>query len=124
MALIRNSLGLVCIASGLPACSASTPDLAAPAPGCIAARDVRWTRVANDRQIDFRLRNRVTLRNTLPARCRTLHYAGTFEMVPVKPLICPGDQLVVRDRSSRPDEPADAECRLGQFSRIAPEASR
>lgn len=124
MALIRNSFGLVCIASGLPACSASTAYLATPAPDCIASREVRWTRVVNSRQIDFRLRDRVNLRNTLPARCRNLHYAGTFEMVPAKPAICPGDQLVVRNRSSGPGEPGDDYCRLGPFSEIAPDVSQ
>lgn len=96
----------------------------APAPGCIAAHSIGSTRVVNANQIDFMLRDRHVLRNTLPDGCRNLFHVGSFDMASSKPDICPGDTLIVRNRAGGPGEPGDDYCSLGRFAPAYPDAPR
>ncbi len=89
-------------------------------PDCIARRDIVSTRILDDRQIDYRLRDGHRLRNTLTASCRYLAYEDRFDYSAASDRVCPGDHIFVPNREWAHGEYVGSTCSLGNFSAAQP----
>jgi hypothetical protein len=94
-----------------------TPPAAAeagPAVNCVQTSLIEDTRVWNDEVIDFRMRNGVTYRNTLPNRCPTLGYQARFAYRTSTGQLCRQDTITVLQSGSLPGPT----CGLGPFQPV------
>ena len=86
-----------------------------PAVDCLLLREVRETRVRDDRTIDFYLRDRRVYRNTLPFACPDLGFEEAFSYRTSTQQLCAVDTIMVIRRLSGIPGPT---CGLGKFQPV------
>jgi len=108
-----------------PASTAAAPP-AAPAGtvgspvDCVAARDIRSTRIRSGSVIDFHMRNGTVLRNDLGDRCGSLSPRDAITYNRIGSNLCRGDPITVLDQ---PGLIPTASCPLGSFHLLDPAVS-
>jgi hypothetical protein len=106
-----------------PASAPSSPVKTAtgkPASGrsCVQLSQIRETRVVDDRTIDFILRDRTVLRNTLPYACPNLGFERAFSYATSLSELCSVDIISVINNGGGPR--IGASCGLGTFIPYTP----
>ena len=91
-----------------------------PASGrsCVQLSQIRETRVVDDRTIDFILRDRTVLRNTLPYACPNLGFERAFSYATSLNELCSVDIITVINNGGGPR--IGASCGLGAFVPYTP----
>ena len=84
-----------------------------PAEGCVLRRDIRHSRVLDDRTIDFHLAGGRVLRNRLPQACPGLAFDESFSYRTSLDRLCSVDTITVRT----PAGPGPT-CGLGRFQPV------
>ena len=102
---------------------ASAAKVAAPPPvvigeplNCVLLQNIRETRVVDDRTIDFIMRDRKVLRNTLPNSCPQLGFERAFSYSTSINQLCSVDIITVL--YSTPVLQRGASCGLGPFQPV------
>lgn len=130
--MIRSRITLPLCAAGLAAAVALVPAtaqtksqreaLAAARPvgkpvDCVQIRQIRETRVRDDRTIDFYMLGGRVYRNTLPNSCARLGFEEAFSYKTSLSQLCSVDIITVIDRSGSPGIPGPS-CGLGKFQQV------
>ncbi len=131
IALLAGVAGLVALGSCTAGDNRRAPAVAAapmPAPAtpikpaagrsCVQLSQIRETRVVDDRTIDFILRDRSVLRNTLPYACPTLGFERAFSYATSLSELCAVDIITVINNGGGPRR--GASCGLGTFVPYTP----
>lgn len=84
-------------------------------PRCIASADVLAATLADDRSIDFHLRNRRRIRAKMDRDCPAIDYYGGFYLQPEDERICAGRDEI-RPRTG-------AACQIDKFRLMVPKAA-
>jgi hypothetical protein len=82
---------------------------------CVSLRDIRETRVRDDRTIDFYMHGRRVYRNVLPQRCPQLGFEERFAYKTSQSELCSVDIITVL---TGPGLTPGASCGLGQFQPV------
>ena len=85
---------------------------------CVPLTQIRETRVVDDRTIDFILRDRTVLRNTLPYACPNLGFERAFSYKTSLSELCSVDIITVINNGGGPR--LGASCGLGAFVPYTP----
>ncbi len=86
---------------------------------CVSLRQIRSTKVVDDRTIDFRMAGGKTLRNSLPHSCPRLKFEDRFSYRTSLGQLCSIDTIrVLHDYGGRLQEGAG--CGLGKFQPVVP----
>ena len=131
---MRGMIVLAAAVGGLAACSsppapvASTAagPVAAPTPAaaparsisCVQLTQIRETRVVDDHTIDFIMRDRSVLRNTLPNTCPGLGFERAFSYATSLSQLCSVDIITVLQQGGGIRR--GASCGLGSFAPYTP----
>ncbi len=83
---------------------------------CVRLNDIRETHVRSDQVIDFELRNRTVLRNTLPNSCPQLGFEERFAYSVTAGQLCSVDTITVL--TSGGGLTRGATCGLGNFQPV------
>lgn len=86
---------------------------------CVQLSQIRETRVVDDRTIDFILRDRTVLRNTLPYACPTLGFERAFSYATSQSALCSVDIITVVNNGGGGPR-VGASCGLGEFVPYTP----
>ena len=81
---------------------------------CVRLNDVRETHVRSDQVIDFEMRDRKILRNTLPYSCPSLGFEERFTYTVSNGELCSVDTITVLQSTAG----RGATCGLGQFQPV------
>jgi len=109
-------------AAGPQSPAVSVPAVAAAKPrSCVSLTQIRETRVVDDRTIDFIMRDRQVLRNTLPNSCPGLGFERAFTYATSLSELCSVDIITVLQQGGGIRR--GASCGLGAFVPYAPVAA-
>jgi hypothetical protein len=113
--------GLVMLAGvAAPALSQTPPPepvVTGPAVNCINLRNIRGTKVIDDKTIDFHMNGGKVFRNTLPYRCPQLGFERAFGYQLSISQLCAVDVITVIVQGS--GSMRGATCGLGMFTPIS-----
>ncbi len=99
--------------------SPASPIKPASGRNCVQLSQIRETRVVDDRTIDFILRDRTVLRNTLPYACPNLGFERAFSYATSLSELCNVDIITVINNSGGGPR-IGASCGLGNFVPYTP----
>jgi hypothetical protein len=94
-----------------------TPIVTGPPVSCINLRNIRGTKVIDDKTIDFHMAGKKVFRNTLPNRCPQLGFERAFAYQTSISQLCSVDIITVIVQGS--PSMRGATCGLGQFTPIS-----
>ncbi len=81
---------------------------------CVRLNEVRETHVRSDQVIDFEMRDRKILRNTLPYACPSLGFEERFAYSVSNGELCSSDTITVLETGAQ----RGATCGLGKFQPV------
>ena len=97
------TIAVLCTA---PVCAAfADDDATSVATTCLTRYDIRSTKVLNDRNILFVMRDRTTYNNPLPRECRGMHRGSPLAFAYADSKLCAGSTFTVLMRSSSTQMP-------------------
>ena len=97
--------------TGVPAATPSGKPI-----DCVRLNDIRETHVRSDQVIDFELRDRKILRNTLPYSCPSLGFEERFTYSVTNGELCAVDTITVLESAGGLSR--GATCGLGNFQPV------
>ena len=121
--MVRTSMGLflitaISVSAPLAAKAPPAPvTVTGPAVNCVTIRNIRDTKVIDDRTIDFHMSGNQVFRNTLPNSCPQLGFQQAFAYRTSTSELCSVDIITVIVQGS--GSMRGASCGLGKFTPIS-----
>lgn len=119
MRLMAFGFALLAAVSAFAQSNAAPPAaiVAGPPVNCIYLRNIRGTKVIDDKTIDFHMTGQKVFRNTLPNRCPQLGFERAFGYQTSVSQLCSVDLITVIVQGS--PSVRGATCGLGQFTPVS-----